>query len=232
MGCDIHAYVDYETAKEPEFQDRRWVHSLGSFSVGRDYLLFGIMAGVRHEEAKLFDPKGLPDELSYVTNDEATLFVVDDERDAEGCCHRRNADRWHERHQEQKRRWGDRAGVGGYVDEGKTRVYHPDWHSHSWLTADELRQVIEKYASFKEPQQLMAKRVNGEWEIPEGYIPDPSFVEFFEKKADHENYQMMPLVTKEPVPLRAPASIVAIYHAMKSLEESGYKARLVFWFDN
>ena len=182
MGCDIHAYVDYEVEKD---HDCRWVKNLGSFRVERDYLLFGIMAGVRHEQAKLFDPKGLPDRMSYVTNDEVKLFVVEDEREAaEGRCHRRNADRWHENHEEEKKERGELAGIGGYVDAEKTHVYHPDWHSHSWLTADELRQVIEKYNSLK------------------------------------------------PASWMVPAEIVAICNAMRSLEESGYEARLVFWFDN
>lgn len=191
-----------------------------------------LWGGVRHPDAKLFDPKGLPDAMSYTTNGDVSLYVLDQEETEErGCCTRANAELWNKSHEDQKARC-DRAGIGGYVDPEKQRIYHPDWHSHSWLTTDELRQVIEKYASYSEPQHLMAKRVNGEWEIPEGYMPDPAFADFFEKKADSENYQIMPLVSKEPVSLRAPAEIVAIYNAMKSLEESGNNARLVFWFDN
>lgn len=231
MGCDIHAYVDYEEDLVRR-DGNRWVSNLGEFHVGRDYLLFGILAGVRYHEAKLFDPKGLPDQLSYVTNGEATLFVVDHETEESGCCTRENADRWNASHEEQKKRWGDKAGIGGYVDAEKTRVYHPDWHSHSWLTTEELKQAIEKYASFKEPQQKTAERVNGEWVIPEGYMPDPAFADFFEKKADSENYQFMPLISKEPIALKAPPAILAIYQAMKSLQESGYNPRFVFWFDN
>jgi len=232
MGCDIHAYVDYEEDIVKR-DGNLWVSNLGEFHIGRDYLLFGILAGVRCAEDKLFDPKGLPDQMSYVTSGAATLFVVDHETEEQGCCTRESADRWHQSWLEQKARWdflGERAGIGGYTDAEQKRIHHPDWHSHSWLTTDELRQVIEKYASYKEPSRKQAERVDGEWVIPEGYMPDPAFAEFFEKKA--EDYEFMPLISKKPLSLFAPATIVAVYKAMQSLEESGYKPRFVFWFDN
>lgn len=225
MGCDIHAYVDYD---EPNDFEHKWVGHLGEFILGRDYFLFSLMAGVRGNEA-LFQPKGLPEHLSWRTLHEAALFIVDGEREESGTCTQADAERYHQswlRHKE---------GVGGYVggeNGDKKRVYHPDWHSHSWLTSEELKQVIDKYASHSEPHLITAKKVDGEWVIPEGYKPDPSFASFFEKKKEEEDYQFMPLVSITPIALKAPATVLAVYHAMKSLEESGCVPRLVFWFDN
>lgn len=53
MGCDIHVYVDYELKKLEEGQTR-WVHNLGQFRVGRDYLLFGIMGGGSSSRCQTF----------------------------------------------------------------------------------------------------------------------------------------------------------------------------------
>lgn len=223
MGCDIHAYVDYD---EPNDHDHKWVGHLGSFSIGRDYLLFGIMAGVRCPDYALFEPKGLPEHLSWRTLHEATLFVVQGETDEHGMCSKESAERWHQSWLRHKQ------GVGGYVDAEQKRVHHPDWHSHSWLTTSELKQVIEKYASYREPEHKNAERVNGEWVIPEGYKPDPAFASFFEDKSEDKDYQFMPLVSIEPIARRVPATILAVYNAMKSLEESGCTPRFVFWFDN
>ena len=286
MGCDIHAYVDYDEPndhdqeyeydktqkmlaeydlpKEGVGQTGRRIRHLGSFHVGRDYLLFGIMAGVvrvphyalfepkglpehlswqtswdvpesvRVPHYALFEPKGLPEHLSWQTLNEATLFVVEGdfhaEREESGTCSKESAEQYHQswlRNQPIHKQ-----GVGGYVDADQERVYHPDWHSHSWLTTNELKQVIEKYASYRKLEYKTTERVNGEWVIPEGYKPDPVFASFFENKSEAKDYQIMPLVSIEPIALRVPATILAIYGAMKSLEESGCTPRFVFWFDN
>lgn len=235
MGCDIHAYVDYD---QPNSE---YVGQLGSFNIGRDYLLFSIMASVRlprgrSNDIAVFEPKGLPEHLSWKTLDEATLFIADPHDSNErGMCSKESAEQYHQSWLRHKQ------GVGGYVGgihgdtqidptEPPTRVYHPDWHSHSWLTTNELKQVIEKYASYSELEQKIAERVNGEWVIPEGYKPDPAFTHFFENK--DENYQFMPIISVEPIALKVPPAILAVYCAMKSLEESGCTPRFVFWFDN
>ena len=61
MGCDIHTYIEY--SKDGE----RW-DSWGKIELGRDYILFGLMAGVRQEVlggGPPFPPRGLPDHLSW-----------------------------------------------------------------------------------------------------------------------------------------------------------------------
>jgi hypothetical protein len=47
-----------------------------------------------------------------------------------------------------------------------------------------------------------------------------------------EKYPRMPVVSKKPVPIKAPAEILAIHAAMQALEQAGKTPRFVFWFDN
>jgi hypothetical protein len=60
MGCDIHPYVEIKIKGV-------WHLYRAESKHGRSYLLFGIMAGVRAPEVKLFDPRGLPTDASLVT---------------------------------------------------------------------------------------------------------------------------------------------------------------------
>ena len=59
MGCDVHPYIARRTGQgtlEPVMY--------GSLDLGRDYLMFGLMAGVRGT-ARLFAPRGLPDGVPF-----------------------------------------------------------------------------------------------------------------------------------------------------------------------
>jgi hypothetical protein len=139
MGCDIHCYIDYDPPGE---NDHGLVNHLCEINVGRNYMLFNIMAGVRGDDQTLFEPRGLPENLSWTTRDHAVLYVNDDlkpgERSDDSECSRENAERWNSSHEVRPR------GVGGYTDETKKRIYHPDWHSHSWLNTKEVGLVIER----------------------------------------------------------------------------------------
>jgi hypothetical protein len=60
MGTDINAYVAYKAGDgnlEP--------FMYGSLDLGRDYELFGLMAGIRGE-ARLFESRGLPDRIPSI----------------------------------------------------------------------------------------------------------------------------------------------------------------------
>jgi hypothetical protein len=56
VGADIHAFVEYKVDKE--------YFSLAEINFGRNYELFGLLAGVRGGEP-LFDPKGSPTDMSW-----------------------------------------------------------------------------------------------------------------------------------------------------------------------
>jgi hypothetical protein len=61
MGCDIHAYVEYRRQGE-----RVWeYHSRALYF--RDYQLFGLLAGVRGQGQALYEPRGVPLDMSSHT---------------------------------------------------------------------------------------------------------------------------------------------------------------------
>lgn len=62
MGCDIHPYVCYRTG---EGRLKSFQHD--PFSLGRDYTLFGLLAGVRGTHA-LFEARGFPEEVPFHIN--------------------------------------------------------------------------------------------------------------------------------------------------------------------
>jgi hypothetical protein len=134
MGCDIHANIDYD------YPDSAVVWSLGEINIQRNYGLFSLMANVRGTYAEGFNPKGLPDQVSYDTLDRLTIPVYDDPKDPidySRAVDRKQADAWHQD-------WlnSPKDTVGGYANPAKLIVHHPDWHSHSWLNVKEMSQII------------------------------------------------------------------------------------------
>ena len=129
MGCDIHSFVEYHTAGARE----AWY--FGTFDIGRNYVLFGLLAGVRCGGC-LFQPRGLPDDMSFTLRYNASLRVC--EEGSDGCISREEAD-------------GLEAcelnKFGGYVDGTKMFVWNPDFHTHSWLSCEELQQVQSAYSA-------------------------------------------------------------------------------------
>jgi hypothetical protein len=59
MGCDIHLHVEVKI-------DDQWFH-YNHIDMGRNYKVFGHMAGVRCHIDPITYPKGLPDDISAVT---------------------------------------------------------------------------------------------------------------------------------------------------------------------
>ena len=143
MGCDIHAYIDYDDFKA---RDGDWWVSCFADRVrfGRNYTLFTLMAGVRYDPRidkyhPLFGPRGLPDRLSWSTEREYGLRVTESEAlaDAEGYCSVENASEW------------TKSGHSVWLDDEHTTISCPDWHSASWLTVEELEKVKEAYESIE-----------------------------------------------------------------------------------
>ena len=59
MGCDIHAHFEIKVKN-------KWLH-YDKPNLERNYQLFGKMAGVRGDEKPIVLPRGLPDNISDVT---------------------------------------------------------------------------------------------------------------------------------------------------------------------
>jgi hypothetical protein len=127
MGCDIHAYIEYQTNKE--IHPNNW-WKVADLHLLRNYAMFGLMAGVRGGDA-LIEPRGYP--MDSATRYDYCLFVVSEETEDSECCTRANAERW------------VANGTSEWANDEHSLVTHPDWHTPSWLTGEEYRRVIEAY---------------------------------------------------------------------------------------
>lgn len=71
MGCDIHLYL------EKKVDNKEWAY-IEEGDVGRDYDLFGFLAGVRgYKEEQHFERKGLPDDMSAEVQKECNDYGSD-----------------------------------------------------------------------------------------------------------------------------------------------------------
>lgn len=221
MGCDIHAYIDYDDFKT---KDGDWRASCFARVVdnGWDYTLFALMAGVRYDPRTdaqfkpMFEPRGLPDRVSWAVSEQYTLRITDNEdwHDDERFCSKADA----------QRRVG--RGISEWMDEEHTLISHPGWHSASWLTANELESVADAFERIEFPEQSWFQIGSPEDQpAPENatatkttsIIGSPEwYVEVGEKKT-------------RP----APATLKGIVAAMQELDgDQPGRSRLVFWFDN
>jgi hypothetical protein len=73
MGCDIHLHVEVEI-------DGRWEH-YSHLTVARNYEVFDMMAGVRHDDdhtaIAISPPRGLPNDITFLTRLDADKWAPD-----------------------------------------------------------------------------------------------------------------------------------------------------------
>lgn len=122
MGCDIHAYIDFE----------RGQHFFGEIEIGRNYKLFSLMADVRTSEGELtlFSPRGLPEDVNHCISRKDRLFIIPDNEQHVGNFVNLNvAEQW------------VKDGISKRID-GENTITHPDHHSHSWLNSQEVGLVL------------------------------------------------------------------------------------------
>lgn len=132
MGCDIHMYIEYADKKR---ENKYWMDFGGRINPGRNYTMFGILAGVRSDEKFSFEPKGVPEVMSYAAAHDNQLYITDDGKGERECT------------KEQAKRW-TQSGSSQYVKAANGEnlwVTHPDWHSHSWLSTEEYKKALEFY---------------------------------------------------------------------------------------
>ena len=131
MGCDIHPYL------EVKFKGQRWAE-IGSIDPGRDYSLFGYMAGVRTSSPLGYEPKGFPTDASWEILSAYTLVVTEVNTDLGYRVEKSTAEKWVASGSSV---FISKESYGGTAD----RVSGPDWHSASWLDAGELSKIQEGY---------------------------------------------------------------------------------------
>ena len=127
MGCDIHAYIEYQRNGET-----RYLPFGGRINPGRNYRLFGLLADLRECGPAIIEPRGMPPDAAWEAEHDNELYISANETD--GTTTPERAQRWVE------------SGSSVYLKD-KHFVTHPDWHSHSWLTTAEYRDVLKVYQS-------------------------------------------------------------------------------------
>lgn len=137
MGCDIHAYIEYKRTG-----DTRWSPFGGRINPGRNYQLFGLLADLRECGPPVYALRGMPSDAAWHSENDNELFICETETEAESFTTLERAKQWVE------------SGSSRYT-KGKKFVTHPDWHSHSWLTTAEYREVLNAY------------QAKDSWPIPE-----------------------------------------------------------------
>lgn len=136
MGCDIHTFIEYSDFTDQDGQSY-WSCMAGQYNPGRDYRMFGLLASVRGGDA-LFETRGMPEgKVSYQVQDYMRCRIADEGEGDDGEVSLATAQSWTTGH------YGETITNDS---QGKPRwVTNPDLHSHSWLTVEELRQVLDRY---------------------------------------------------------------------------------------
>lgn len=216
MGCDCHCYVEHRPKeRDPgNTAQERWDSFGARINPGRNYLMFAVMAGVRApdepENYCLFKPRGFPTDPAWYSNDDNYLYVKDEETNEEGCCTREDAEKWVNSGHYGCHYKKDVQGVNRWVS-------HPDWHTHSWLTLAEFKQVFVKYLEFEAV----------EWEED-----DKKRQKIYEDMKKESEVDLSQTYLAKPWPHNVAPEYQAMIAAMEKLEELGSETRLVFWFDN
>jgi hypothetical protein len=145
MGADIHMYVEYRNKKQAKERDAKgekpyWMAYGRQVNPGRNYVMFAILASVRGDYPESFQPKGkLPkDHMSWTTSGDAYMYIYDkkDEgKDWEGFVTLKKAKEWE--------KYGCK--IINRPDGTPAFVEHPDFHSHSWMSIEELEQAYKIY---------------------------------------------------------------------------------------
>lgn len=128
-------YVEY--SEKNSFQLR--CHSYGNkVNPSRNYELFSILSrGVRGDNTRGFITRGLPKVLGYVSEHDNKIFVTDtpNPNDYTYSVTSNKAKEWNQR-------------LGCVLDERDGEIVYvsdPDFHSHSWLTTQELAKAFSIY---------------------------------------------------------------------------------------
>ena len=135
MGCDIHCYIEYAGLYNEDYYDSFG----GEIYIGRDYNLFNLMAGVRsHYPNPVIAPRGIPSNLGFEAGNDYHLMVNDEfaEKEYEKYTTQALAEQWVKNNLSQ---WVIDPKRPEFV-----RVTHPDWHTPSWLTREEIISIKRK----------------------------------------------------------------------------------------
>lgn len=234
MGCDIHAYIEYIHT----YRENSHVYLWAKPEINRSYWLFSLLAKVRGgslTDELGFEPKGIPEKLSWDTEQDY-YYYVDDKLAAEDYDGERFITKAEAENYINKEGYiPERVREDGYVF--KAMVPQGDWHTPSWLTLNELEEVVHKWESIDhtittndysavlisegDTEESIRKR------LEERHSNDTQ-VDFLGIQGKYGHYRFT-YQTERP---NVSKDLLACIGAMKALEDENTKTRLTFWFDN
>ena len=140
MGCDIHGYIEF---RNPERNPKRWEPMGGQLWLERNYLMFGLLAGVRDGGAMHIPPRGIPGDLGWEADEDYHLYISEVADDRGKSCTQTDALSW------------VASGLSVWTNAGRTRISNPDWHTPSWLTTAEYAEALRRYTQeYDSPYRL------------------------------------------------------------------------------
>ena len=214
MGCDIHVYIECYSKKSQLRADTCFVDTFfDNVNFGRNYTLFGFLAGVRSSEDPVVDPRGIPNqpELSWAASRDYYIKVVPDNeyvkmRDFSGQRIIKQSELEILKNDQYRKLFIN----------SENMLVNPDWHTPTWLSVEELFLVRKNYLvhNIQYCSELSGKKRK-------------ELVSFISGKNEKDlmKYVFHPY---EYAPLHA------IISAMISLEKTDddLKTRFVCWFDS
>lgn len=145
MGCDIHLYPEGRISKDHWYSVEAdevprtcaWQSNGPRFDIGRAYGLFAALAGVRGGPA-VFEPRGFPADAANAARRDYHRVIMSGEEKALWLRRGFNSEVLPTCKPEQAERWVKR-GASERTEHGT--VTCPDWHTPSWLSLAEMKQV-------------------------------------------------------------------------------------------
>jgi hypothetical protein len=93
VGADIHCYIEHARPRD----DLYWMTFGSRINPGRDYRMFGILAGVRSDDEPMFPVRGLPEKHSLTVLWDNQYYVTDDGAEDSETVTRAKAEGWVEK---------------------------------------------------------------------------------------------------------------------------------------
>lgn len=137
MGCDIHAYIEF-------YRHDRW-HSFGErINPGRNYSMFGLMAGARSNNLPLFSIRGIPSDISIDVEFDYYKYISNNLSDNYGRSEDGELSLISlEQALKLEKTYGCK--IIKRSDGTPDKIANVDWHSASWLNLYEFEKIITTY---------------------------------------------------------------------------------------
>lgn len=206
MGCDIHLYVERKvngvwqgqlTQSEPQtYYRKRWYYN-------RNYVLFGLLAGVRCSEIKpLSEPRGIPDDVSELVKEDWKIYGSDGHTPSYFSL------------PELILAKEQNSIFTGYVDMKNYRIYKETGQpNHVMSDLNDIKYTYRK--------------------IPFEVVPEPEMERYFKMKAFlGETEFVTEIIWERPNKTISVPFWDELLDKLKNLDPDPSNVRIVFWFDN